>query len=157
MDVFANLFAEQRRSWRRLLNAPRVGVAALSTKVGTSPHDVVFRRGTLRLLRYRRETPATQAEPVVFCYALVNRSYILDLQPEKSVVARYLERGFEVYLIDWGVPTADDRHLTIDDYVHDLLGEVVSFVLRTHRLSSLHLLGYCMGGTIATMFAALEP
>ena len=74
------------------------------TRVGTTPHDVVLERGTLRLLRYRRETPAAYAEPVLFCYALINRPYILDLQPDKSVVGSYLRRGFDVYLIDWGVP-----------------------------------------------------
>ena len=41
---------------------------------------------------------------MLFCYALINRPYILDLQPDKSVVRQYLERGFDVYLIDWGVP-----------------------------------------------------
>ena len=44
------------------------------------------------------------AEPVLVCYALVNRPYILDLQPDQSVVRQLLARGFEVYLIDWGVP-----------------------------------------------------
>ena len=52
--LFAALFAEQRRSWQRILNVPRLGALALRTQVGTTPHDVVFELGTLRLLRYRR-------------------------------------------------------------------------------------------------------
>jgi polyhydroxyalkanoate synthase len=156
-DLFAALFAEQRRNWRRLLNAPRLGALALGTQVGTTPHDVVYEAGTLRLLRYRRQTPARHAEPLVLCYALINRPYILDLQPDKSVVARYLAEGFEVYLIDWGVPTAADRGLSLEDYVCRLLDGVVAHVLRTHRGERLHLLGYCMGGTLATMFTALAP
>jgi polyhydroxyalkanoate synthase len=101
-DLQAALFAEQRRFWRRLLSLPRVLTLACETRVGTTPHEIVFERGTLKLLRYRRDTPAVHAEPLLFCYALVNRPYILDLQPDKSVIRRYLERGFDVYLIDWG-------------------------------------------------------
>jgi len=156
-DLFGAFFAEQRRHWRRLLNVPKLGAVALGTEVGTTPHDVVYQTGTLRLLRYRRQTPARHAEPLLLCYALINRAYILDLRPDKSVVARYLAEGFEVYLIDWGVPTAADRHLTVEDYVCRLLADVVSFVLRAHGRDTLHLLGYCMGGTLATLFSALAP
>jgi polyhydroxyalkanoate synthase subunit PhaC len=155
--LFAALFTEHRRGWRRLLNTPRLGALALSTKVGTTPHDVVFQTGTLRLLRYRRQTPARHAEPVLLCYALINRPYILDLQPDKSIVARYLAEGFDVYLIDWGVPTAADRGLSLEDYVCSRLQAVVDFVLAAHGRPRLHLLGYCMGGTLATLFTALAP
>jgi putative ABC transport system permease protein len=74
---------------------------------------VVLEQRSFKLLRYRRATPATHAEPVLFCYALVNRSYILDLQPDKSVVAQYLKRGFDVYMIDWGIPSIADCHLSL--------------------------------------------
>jgi polyhydroxyalkanoate synthase len=151
------LLIEQRRAWRRVLSAPAVLRTALGTRVGNTPRDVVFRHGTLSLLRYRRRTPATHAEPVLFCYALVNRPYILDLQPGKSVVERYLERGFEVYLIDWGVPSHDDRGLTIDDYVSGRLARVVDFILHEHGSEHLHLLGYCMGGTLSTLYTAVQP
>ena len=156
-DLLADLFAEQKRNWRRLLNAPRVWEVALGTRVGGTPHDVVLERGTWRLLRYRRRTPAAYGPPVLFCYALINRPYILDLQPDKSVVGQYLERGFDVYMIDWGVPSHEDRHLTLESYVCGFLRESAAFVLREHRQDKLHLLGYCMGGTMSAMFAALEP
>jgi polyhydroxyalkanoate synthase len=155
--VALDLFAEQQRIWRRMLSVPRVVELACETRVGTTSHDVVFKKGTLRLLRYRRETSAAYAEPVLFCYALVNRPYILDLQPEKSVIRRYLEQGFDVYMIDWGVPTDADRDLTLDDYVCGFLMEVVQFILREHGRESLHLLGYCMGGTLSALFTALNP
>ena len=89
-----------------MLSVPRVVDAALRTRVGTTPTTVVLEEGTHTLLHYTRETPATQAEPVLLCYALVNRPYILDLQPDKSVVRQYLDRGFDVYMIDWGVAVA---------------------------------------------------
>ena len=88
-----------------------------------TPHDVVFETGTLQAAPLPAETPATYAEPVLFCYALVNRPYILDLQPDKSVVQQYLDAGFDVYLIDWGVPSDADPRLTLEDYVCGLLEE----------------------------------
>jgi polyhydroxyalkanoate synthase len=153
----AAIVAQQQRAVRKAFSFPSVIDAALRTRVGTTPHDVVFSRGTLRLLRYRRETPAAYAEPMLFCYALVNRPYILDLQPDKSVVRQYLQRGFDVYLIDWGSPSLADRYLKIEDYVSRFLEDVVRFILREHRREQLHLLGYCMGGTLAALFTALTP
>ena len=155
--VIAAVLGEQQRLWKNLLSFPRVVQSALATRVGTSAHDVVLGRGTHTLLRYHRDTPATQAEPVLLCYALVNRPYILDLQPDKSVVAQYLRRGFDVYMIDWGVPTDADRGLTLEHYVCEFLAEAVEFVRRAHDRAKLHLIGYCMGGTLAALHGALEP
>ncbi|HXT95662.1 MAG TPA: alpha/beta fold hydrolase [Polyangia bacterium] len=152
-----SLFAEQQRLWRRMLSAPSVFTLAQTTRVGTSPAEVVLAEGTHRLLHYRRETTATYAEPILFCYALVNRPTILDLQPDKSVVQQYLKRGFEVYLIDWGVPSDADRTLTLEHYVGDFLARAAAAVLDRQGADKLHLLGYCMGGTMAAIHAALRP
>jgi len=142
---------------RRLRSIPRVVRQARATEVGTTPHDVVLTRGTFRLLRYRRQKPARYAEPILFCYALINRPYILDLQAEKSIVGKYLEQGLDVYMIDWGVPSSTDRGFTIEDYVCGFLRESIAFVLRDHQIARMHLLGYCMGGTLATIFTATWP
>lgn len=145
------------QSWRRLLCGPSALSVAQETRVGTTPCDVVHERGNHRLLRYRRQTPARWAEPVLFCYALVNRPYILDLLPDKSVVRHYLNAGFDVYLIDWGVPSHDDRRLTLEHHVCGYLKTAVEQVLAASHCDSVHLLGYCMGGTFATILSALHP
>lgn len=156
-DQHHKLLEAQQRAFRRALRFPSVVQTALDTRVGVTPHEVVFETGTLRLLRYRRTTPAIHRDPVLFCYALVNRPYILDLQADKSVIRRYLERGFEVYLIDWGVPSHADRGLRIEDYVCRLLASVIDVIRRSHPCERLHLVGYCMGGTMSLMYTALEP
>lgn len=156
-DPRKSAFAERVRAWRRLLSYPDALAAARATRVGTTPCDLVYESGTHRLLRYRRETPATWAEPVLFCYALINRPYILDLQPDKSVVRQYLARGFDVYIIDWGVPGHGDRFLTLEHYVLGFIKESVERILRDRGREQLHLLGYCMGGTMSAIFAALHP
>jgi polyhydroxyalkanoate synthase len=151
------LLNEPQRLWRRMLQAPGLLHLAATTRVGTTPHDVVFQQGPFKLLRYRRPTPAKYAEPVLFCYALINRAYILDLQGDKSIVRRYLEQGFDVYLIDWDIPTDADHARTLEDYVCVCLRQAIEFVLERHTRTDLHLLGYCMGGTMAALFAALQP
>jgi polyhydroxyalkanoate synthase len=153
----AGLLAEQQRLWRNLFHLPRAFGQACTTRVGSTPHDVVLEQGRWKLLRYRRETPATHAQPALFCYALINRPYILDLLPDRSVIGRYLERGFDVYLIDWGVPGDADRGVTLEDHVCGFLAASVAFILREHQRADLHLVGYCMGGTMAVLYTALEP
>jgi polyhydroxyalkanoate synthase len=155
--AFDLFFGEPWRAWRRMLATPSVVASALRTRQAATESRVLLREGTHTLLHYPRRTPATQAEPVLLCYALVNRPYILDLEPERSVVRRYLDAGFEVYMIDWGVPTYADRGLTLAHYVRGFLAKSVEAVLRRHARPDLHLLGYCMGGTMAAMHAALEP
>jgi polyhydroxyalkanoate synthase len=155
--AFAAALGEQRRLWRNLLSLPRVLDTARRTRVGTTARTVVLEQGTHTLVHYHRDTPATHAEPVLLCYALVNRPYILDLQPDKSVVRQYLRRGFDVYLIDWGVPSHADRKLTIEDYVCGFLERALDHIRRKHDRNRVHLMGYCMGGTLAAVSAALDP
>jgi len=152
----AAFFEQQRRVVARAFGLPKAVALATETRAGFTPHDVVFESGTLRLLRYRQPAPVPGREPILFCYALINRPYILDLLPGKSVVERFLERGFEVYMIDWGVPSDADRGLTLHDYVSRMAG-AIEHIQGAHSLPQLHLLGYCMGGTLATLLTALEP
>lgn len=142
---------------RRFLSTPRVADAARSNQVLPTPHEVVYEEDSLRLLRYPRSSPAAYAEPILVCYALVNRPYILDLQPDRSVLRQLLARGFEVYLIDWGSPSAADRSLTLHDYVCGLMKNVADYVVAHAPTHQFHLLGYCMGGTMSTMFTAVYP
>ena len=105
------------KMWSQLIAVPRVIDRARDVKVATTPSEIIYEEDTLRLLRYRRETPAVFAEPILVCYALVNRPYVVDLQSDRSVVKQLLARGHEVYLIDWGVPSAADRSMRLKDYI----------------------------------------
>src|SRR5271157_5005782 len=79
------------------------------------------------------------------------------LQSDRSVIRQLLARGFEVYLIDWGVPSAADRSMTLKDYIDGLMKNCADDVLKRHKVQSLHLVGYCMGGTMSTIFTARNP
>ncbi|MEX2186651.1 MAG: class III poly(R)-hydroxyalkanoic acid synthase subunit PhaC [Pirellulales bacterium] len=148
--------SEAAKTWQRFLKPPDVAQATQSA-VATTPHRVVYEEGTLKLQYYSNDNGAALAEPVLVCFALVNRPYILDLQPDRSVIRRLLQRGFDVYLIDWGVPASSDKHLRLHDYVCRFMKNVTDFVCSHSGATSVNLLGYCMGGTLAAMFASLYP
>jgi class III poly(R)-hydroxyalkanoic acid synthase PhaC subunit len=90
-------------------------------------------------------------------YALILRPYKLDLIPGNSLVEYLVSEGFDVYLLDWGIPGDKDRNLSFEDYVLDYLPEAVENVLRSSHAGKLTLFGYCQGGTMAAMYAALFP
>jgi polyhydroxyalkanoate synthase len=149
------LLDESFKAWNRFLALPNVVDQALHVQVGSTPHDIVYEEDSLKLLRYRNEGSVSVREPLLVCYALVNRPYILDLQPDRSVVRQLLKRGFDVYLIDWGVPSAADRSMRLQDYICGLLKNVADFVCAESGSPKVNLFGYCMGGTMSAMFTAL--
>ncbi|WP_101294262.1 class III poly(R)-hydroxyalkanoic acid synthase subunit PhaC [Halegenticoccus soli] len=126
-------------------------------EVGQTPSEVVYEENKLELLHYEPLTDEQRDVPILIVYALINRPYILDLQPDRSVVRRLLESGFDVYLIDWGEPSKLDVHLTLDDYVNRYVDNCVDVVRERSGQDSINLLGYCMGGTMSAMYAALHP
>ena len=117
---------------------------------------MVYRDGSLRLLRFERDSPPAWAEPLLICSAPVSRPSLLDLGPSRSVVARMLAAGFDTYLVDWNPATPADRSKRLSDLVGSL-GATSAFVRRQARLPHLHLMGYCLGGTLATILAAIAP
>jgi polyhydroxyalkanoate synthase len=125
--------------------------------VGATPSKVVYSDGKMRLLHYAPLVSKPHKTPLLVIYALLNKPYILDLQPDRSVVRTLLKQGFDVYLIDWGEPTDADKFHTLDDYVNWYIEDVVDFICDAHGVESLSILGYCMGGTLSTMYAALHP
>ncbi len=142
---------------RRFSRIPFLWQQALRVRKGASPSEVVYREDRLKLLHYTTEVEQRHKTPLIFVFALVNRPYILDLKEGKSVVAHFVNAGFDTYLVDWGVPTDADRHNTVADYVNGYLMNVVDHVRDRTGSDQVSILGYCMGGTMSTMFTALHP
>jgi polyhydroxyalkanoate synthase len=125
--------------------------------VGRTPRRLVWKRNKARLYRYRAKTATVHPVPLLIVHSLVSRSYILDLIPGNSFVEYLVEQGFDVYLTDWGVPSADDSSLRLEDYVQDYLPRMVDAVLDESGASELSMLGYCMGGVLTLLYAATHP
>ncbi|RJT04379.1 class III poly(R)-hydroxyalkanoic acid synthase subunit PhaC [Halococcus sp. IIIV-5B] len=128
-----------------------------SVDVGQTPSDVVYSENKLELLHYEPLTDEQHDVPILVIYALINKPFILDLQPDRSVIRRLLEAGFDVYMIDWNEPSRLDQHLTLEDYVDRYIENCVDEVRERSGQDSINVLGYCMGGTMSVMYAALHP
>jgi polyhydroxyalkanoate synthase len=134
----------------------RLGEAA-TVGVGETESEVVYTENKLRLRRYASLTDSQHDVPILIVYALINRPYVLDLQPDRSVVRRLLAAGHDVYLLDWGEPSLLDAALSLDDYVTRYLDRCVDVVRDRAGCEAVSLLGYCMGGTLSAAYAALVP
>jgi polyhydroxyalkanoate synthase len=127
-------------------------------EVGQTPADVIHRENKWRLLRYRaRAEGLAFRTPVLLVPSLINRWYVLDLKPNKSFVEWLVNRGHDVYVIDWGRPGPEDRHLSFDDVCDRYLGRAIRRTGRAAGADRVHLLGYCMGGTLTAIHAAARP
>ncbi len=124
-------------------------------EIGSTPADVVHRENKWRLLHYRpRKEGLAHKTPILLVPSLINRHYVLDLMPGRSFAEWLVEQGHDVWCVDWGSPTGEDRHLTFDDICETYLGRAVRRVARSSETSKTHLLGYCLGGTLTTIYAA---
>src|SRR3982751_2415128 len=112
----------------RMSHLPTLYQRAQRIRKGVSPAEVVYEEDRLTLRHYTSDTEPRYRTPLVFIYALVNRPYILDLKKGRSVIANFVERGFDTYLVDWGIPTYADRHLTLDDYINGYLVNVLDYL-----------------------------
>jgi polyhydroxyalkanoate synthase subunit PhaC len=151
-----NVIARINRDVERSLLRARNGVRYATTKanVGATPRDVVWRRDRAELWRYRSATPIRFQPPVVIVHSLVSRSYILDLRPGSSAVEFLLGRGLDVYMLDWGVADERDADNTLETYVDEYLPRAVATVRRESDAEEVTLVGYCLGGTFASLYAA---
>ncbi|MBI3949435.1 MAG: class III poly(R)-hydroxyalkanoic acid synthase subunit PhaC [Acidobacteria bacterium] len=125
-------------------------------KVAQTPSEVIYRENKLRVLHYLPTMKRVLPVPIVIVSSLINKYYILDLLPGKSYVEYLVKQGFGVYMIDWGTLDYDDRTVTLEDHINGYLANIVSSVMKHARAKKISLIGYCMGGTMALMYAALH-
>ena len=123
---------------------------------GVTPKDVVLNRGTLSLYHYRAQVSEVYRTPILFVMATTNRAYIFDLAKGQSFVEFLLQRGFDVYVIDWNPPREDERRLRLEDYVLDFIPSCIAEVQARSGEEQISLVGYCMGGVLSLMYSALH-
>ena len=121
--------------------------------------EVVLTIGKMQLFHYKPVVSARKLVkvPLLITYALVNRQYMMDLQPDRSVIKAYLEAGLDVYVIDWGYPTAEDMYMTMDDYINWYMDDCVDYIRKVSKKDKINILGVCQGGTFSTIYSALHP
>jgi polyhydroxyalkanoate synthase len=113
----------------------------------TSPAPAAAGAGRAMLLDYGGDGPAA-----VFIPSLINPPTILDLAEGNSLLRWLSTQGVHPYLVDWGTPTSDEAELSVGGHVETLLLPLIDTLKEPA-----HLVGYCLGGTMATAAAALRP
>ncbi len=126
-------------------------------QVGGTPRELVLETGSLKLYRYAcPEGVEGSRPPLLMIYSVINRPWILDLVPGFSIIAHLLSRGIDVYLAEWE-PAQPGNSDTLDDYLDPWLRQAVDRIRELSGAPKVHLFGYCIGGTLALMYAALRP
>lgn len=125
--------------------------------LGASPKDKLLQRGTMVLYHYRPQSDEVYRVPILLVMATTNRGYIFDMVPGQSLVEYLLKAGYDVFMLDWEAPRADEKHLGLEDYVLDFLPTCVDRVLEETGEPDLTVVGYCFGGVLSVLWAGLQP
>src|SRR5690242_17324034 len=153
MGALDRVRREVERNALRARNGIRMTTGISQPVVGQAPKDVVWRRGRCELWHYRNDSIRV-SPPLLIVFSLVSRSYILDLTPGNSFIEHLLAAGFDVYLLDWGVPDERDAANRLEDYVDAAIPAAIAQVCRRAGTGKVNLLGYCFGGVLTLLHAA---
>src|SRR5271166_6642887 len=147
---YANDYGRQLRGERsEAESAFRPGETVAITK------GVVVKRTSLaEIIQYSPATASVRSEPVVITPAWIMKYYILDLRPQNSLIRHLVDAGFTVFCISWRNPTSEDREVGFDDYRREGVMSAIDATLAVTGASHAHLVGYCIGGTLAMITAA---
>jgi polyhydroxyalkanoate synthase len=126
------------------------------TRPGTGQPDVIGQWGKTRLVRYQARGPRRHPVPVLIVSPLLAKPYVLDLAPGLSLVDHLVERGLELFLLDFGIPDRRDRELRFEDHLR-VVDRAMRELLAQTEVKRATLLGYCLGGIFATLYAATHP
>jgi polyhydroxyalkanoate synthase len=155
--ILSKLAEEAEKVQSRAHKASEVLLEDLDTELAQTAYEVVYQEDRVKLKHYFPRTKSRYKTPLLVVYALINRETMLDLQPGRSVVERFLDKGIDLYMIDWGYPTRKDRFLGFDDHINGYIDNVVDFIRKQHKVEKINLMGICMGGTFSVIYSALHP
>jgi polyhydroxyalkanoate synthase subunit PhaC len=136
--------------------------------IGRTPSEKICEIEKYSLFHYKRpfdesttdkgvSSTSQKNTPLLVIYAFINRPYILDLLPQVSVIRSLLNQGFDIFATDWGTPSAYDKSLTIGHFVNRYLDKSIDLIRKITKSDKVSLFGYCWGGDLALMYAAIHP
>ncbi|MBF0259117.1 MAG: class III poly(R)-hydroxyalkanoic acid synthase subunit PhaC [Desulfamplus sp.] len=158
VDLIMSKIAENGRSVRsKIRRASEILLSDLKTDIANTPYEVVYQEDRVKLKHYRSDSKIKQKTPLLIVYALINRETMLDLEPGRSVVERFLENGIDLYMVDWGYPSRKDRFLDFDDHINGYIDNIVEFIRKRNSVEKINIMGICMGGTFSVIYSALHP
>ncbi|HEY0858125.1 MAG TPA: class I poly(R)-hydroxyalkanoic acid synthase [Albitalea sp.] len=131
-------------------------VFEVGRNVATTEGSVVFENELFQLIEYKPLTEKVYATPMLFVPPCINKYYILDLQPENSLIRYTVEQGHRLFVISWRNADESMSHITWDDYIEEGAIRAMRVVQEITGAKTMNTLGFCIGGTIlATALAVL--
>ena len=123
--------------------------------VATTEGAVVFENELFQLIEYKPLTAQVFDKPMLFVPPCINKFYILDLQPDNSVIRYTVEQGHRLFVVSWRNPTDDMAATTWDDYIENAVLKAISVTQEITGAETLDMLGFCVGGTILSTALAV--
>ncbi len=141
---------------RRVRNTVRYALGIGEPEMGQSPRTLVDTRDKVKLWRYDNDDRRL-GPPLLLVMSLVTRPTVFDLHPGNSLVERFCDAGFDVWMIDWDEPGPADSENTLETYCDDYLPWAVGVTADRSGAGSVTLFGYCFGGLLSVLSAAGNP
>ncbi|NBX67122.1 MAG: alpha/beta fold hydrolase [Proteobacteria bacterium] len=116
-------------------------------------HPCIWQKGSTKLLEAYASSQKKRM-PVLIVPSLINRHNILDLDAQHSFTRHLTDHGFAAYILNWGDPTDTEKQFTVSEYITDRLYPALAHLYKTH--GPVHVVGYCMGGTMAAGALAVQ-
>jgi class II poly(R)-hydroxyalkanoic acid synthase len=153
-----NVLVGMQRFWNDIRTPPRLPARShpsdfeLGRDVAATPGAVVLRTSVMELIQYEPATSEVQAEPLLIVPSVVNKLYLTDLSPGRSLVEFLVNGGFQTFSMSWINPDKRHREFGLDTYVSAIL-EALDAVLSITGATRAHTLGYCAGGELLAIAA----
>jgi len=123
--------------------------------VATTEGAVVFENDLFQLIEYKPLTARVYEKPFLLVPPCINKFYILDLQPENSLIRYAVAQGHRTFVVSWRNPDASLAHKTWDDYIEDAVIKAIQVTRDITRAPTINALGFCVGGTMLTTALAV--
>lgn len=123
--------------------------------VATTEGSVVFENRLFQLIQYKPLNKTVHQRPLLMVPPCINKFYILDLQPENSLVRYAVEQGHTVFLVSWTNPDQSMSDVTWDDYIEQGAITAIKVVQEISKQEKLNVFGFCVGGTIVSTALAV--
>jgi len=133
------------------------GIEPIRDNINRTPSEIIPMKGNFEVHHYKTSSPPKFKTPILVVGSLINRHYILDLLPERSIIRHFQQLGFDVYATDWRMPRIKDENMSLASYAHDYLEKAVDKVEEVTGSRNVTLFGYCWGGILSLIYSALHP
>lgn len=130
-------------------------VFEIGRNIATTEGAVVYENELMQLIQYTPLTPKVGSRPLLVVPPCINKFYVMDLQPDNSLIRFMIEQGNTVFLVSWRNPMEAQGNVTWDDYLEHGPIDALRVVREICRVKQVNALGFCVGGTILTSSLAV--